>query len=496
MSKLYRKVLRLSTIYSLGSLGQNALAVILLPLYTSYLSPTDYGILALLELTTRLITRLVSPPINSAFNRFYYKPSYSERRGLLLFNLIVALLIKTTLLAALYWLLSGFLLSALFSGDQQLRFVVLLYGTTLVLEPLSELFLVYLRLREWARYFTFVSLAKVILSAGVVIYLLTQQELGLLAVIYGQIFNYLFVIVTILLPVLKELTPQFSLSILKEPLRFGYPLTVSSYSSMLLHSGDRYILNGLTSVSDVGLYSFGYRIATVLDTLLIIPISQAVYPTIYQKENNPEQQKQFIVTTALYYYVIGIFVTLGLSLYAKEAIMLLASQPEFWPAWTVVPVIAFSYMQNGLGRFFSWGTLLRNKSRHLSIMVLVSAVANIGLNLILIPVWGIMGAAFATLFAYLIWNGLALYYSLRFYDLRFPLYRFGHVSVIGIGLYVLSLPLLNGDSLPTNVIFKSLFLAAYPLLLLLTSFLTQEEKIFLQKLKVEAYTRLRKATPV
>ena len=69
---------------------------------------------------------------------------------------------------------------------------------------------------------------------------------------------------------------------------------------------------------------------------------------IYQREHNPEAQKHFIVSVATYYYLVGTFMALGLSLLAKEVIRLMASQPEFWGAWVIVPIIAFSYLQHGL----------------------------------------------------------------------------------------------------------------------------------------------------
>jgi O-antigen/teichoic acid export membrane protein len=490
MKKLYLKVLSQSSIYSLGSISQTVLTIILLPLYTRYLSPADFGILALMDLTILLITRLIVPPLDNALGRYYYKPEYSDKKELLLFNLMLVLVAKTALFALLYWFFSGSLVNLLFEGDAQLLYVVQIYVAILVSECISAFLLTYIRLLEVAKYFVFLSLSKLVLSTGLMVYLLTALDLGVLAVIYGQIFGACFLTVLTLPFMLREAKFQISLGVVKEPLKFGYPLVISGYSNLLLNSGDRYMLNMFSSVSSVGLYAFGYRIAALLNTILIVPLNQAIFPTIYQKEENPAEQRAFIATAATYYYFVGIFMALGLSLLAREAIMLLAA-PEFWPAWTVVPIIAFSYVQLGLGRFFKWGALLRNKSYHVSAMVLASALLNIGLNFFMIPLWGILGAALATLIAYIFWNGLTLYYSAKFYSLYFNLGRIGHITVVGVALYLVSLFVANTDSFILNILIKLLLLSIYPLLFFITGFFDSKETAYIQELKTKTYDKLR-----
>lgn len=483
MKKLYLKILSQSSIYALGNLSQSALAIILLPIYTRYLTPADYGILALMDLTILLITRLIVPPVNNALSRYYYKPGYVDQKGLLLFNLLVFLLVKAGCLGFLYWCLSGFIVYVLFGGNQEILYVVQIYVFILELECLTSFLLIYMRLREIAKYFVFLSLSKLVLSTGVILYLLMALDLGILAVIYGQIFGACFLTVMVLPLLLKEARFQISPAIVKEPLKFSYPLIISGYSNLLLESGDRYMLNVLTSVSSVGLYSFGYKISSLLNTVLIVPLNQAIAPIVYQKEESPDEQKRLIVTVATYYYFVGTFMALGLSLLAREAIMWLAS-PEFWPAWMVVPIVAFSYVQHGLGQFFKWGALLRQKSYHVSAMVLLSAILNIVLNFVMIPRWGILGAALATLMAYIFWSILKLYYSAKFYNLHFDLGRLGYITIIGILLYLMSLLVANTDSLILNLIIKLSILLSYPILFFLTGFFAPEEKAYMKEIRL------------
>src|SRR3990172_5543386 len=379
MKKMYRDVLSLSTVYAIGNMAQNAISVILIPLYTSYLTPADFGILALMNLTVSMLTSLISAPLTSAFGRFYFKPDYQDKNGILLFNLSVLLMIQTLLMAVMYVFLSDWICGLLFDKQDMIH-IVRLYTWVLILTSVSTFYLSFIRLLKMARYYVFLSLSNLLLSFFLIIYLLIGLKLGIMAVIYGNMFGLFYMTVLCMPFVWKYSTFRFSMSVMKEPLKYGYPLLLAGYSNLLIQSGDRYVLKIFRSLSDVGLYSFGYQIAGFLNTVLVNPTKDGLRPVVLQKEKHPEELKSFLVNSATYYYLSGLFVALGLSVFAKEAIMILARQKEFWDSWVIVPIISFSYVHHGLGNFFGWGLMMAQKSFHISASLLVSAAVNIGLN--------------------------------------------------------------------------------------------------------------------
>lgn len=481
MRKLYSRALFLSSAYLIGNIGQKALSFILIPLYTYLLSPKDFGILALMTITIALITNTVASPLGAAFGRFYYRPDYIEKKDIFLFNIFVLLVIQSVVLAALYWCFSKSLCSLLFSDNQSL-FLVQLCTIAIFLTPISSFLQSFIKIIEMAKYFVFMSLSNAVFSCGLIIYLLVIEKLGLLALIYGLIFDLCYRTILCLPILLKHSKFRFSLSVLKGPLIYGYPAIVSGYSLYLIQSGDRYVLKIFDSISTIGLYSFGYTIATLIYLLLVDPVTQGLLPIILKKESNKAEQKQFLITTANYYYLIGIFMALGMSLFAKEAIMILARQKEFWSCWVIVPIITFSYVLHGLGSFVGWGIVMKNKPVLISRNLLISAAVNLGLNFVFIPYWGIIGAAFATLISYIVWNGLKTYYSAKLYDLHFDLVRLMYITAIGVSLYLFSLIIANTGVLSFNIFIKFLILLAYPIIFLVTGFFTQKEKEYVQKL--------------
>lgn len=234
-------------------------------------------------------------------------------------------------------------------------------------------------------------------------------------------------------------------------------------------------------VNSVGLYSFGYSIARIIEGLLVTPFADGFTPTIRKLEADPMEQKKFVRISATYTYLIGMFMALGISVFSREAVMLLARREEFWESWVVVPIIAFAYVHHALAIFTGCGMAMKNKPYHISGILIASALLNIALNFALIPFLGLIGVAMATLISYVVWNILKMYYSAKFYELHFDLKRLTHIAIIGIGLYLLSLSLASGATLWLNLAIKILLLIAFPVLFLATRFFSDAERREMKK---------------
>ena len=475
-----KRTVQLGTVYSIGSISQGALFVLLFPIYTSFLSPQDFGIIGLMAITVSLLTRFVSALINSAFTRFYYAPEYKEKNGVLLFNLFLWALLTIACCAAIFWGISEYLAGVLLQ-DRNLAYLLKIYALILFLQPISSLFLCLLRMLEKAKYSVFTSISSLLISAGLTLYLLTILKKGVLSLIVGNLLSLIVTVIMILPVFINRATFRLSHTVLIPPLKYAYPLLLSEYSNLFIQSGDRYVLRIFGSVSMVGVYTFGYQIAGILQTALVTPIKQALQPIVLKQEEDPEAIRHFLRVGATYFYLIGCAACLLISLFSREILMLFARKEVFWGAWVIVPIITYSYVQHGLGNFVGWGMGLMKKSFHISGTVLVAASVNIGLNFLFVPRWGMLGAAFATVLSYIVWNCLKAYYSAKFYDLYFEIGRLLHITVIGFGLYGLSLLVTNNRTMEINVALKLLFFLGYPLILWGTGFFSKGEKEYLLK---------------
>ncbi|MFX0097200.1 MAG: oligosaccharide flippase family protein [Candidatus Hodarchaeota archaeon] len=481
VGKETRRLLSLSGAYLFGELGQKAVGLLLIPIYTSVLDTRDYGFLALMYAAVSLLVIVVTTPINRAFTRFYFHPDYKNRNKVLLFNLFILSTVKSALIAACVWEMDEFI-ARLLLGNASFHWFVDIFVLILFLQPMVLLFLSLLRMEEKAWLYVIVSGSQLILNASLSLYFLLHKKWGVSSLVYGDLIGMIFLVIVVFPFFVKRLEFRFSFRELLYPLRYAYPLLPTGYSSTILQVGDRYVLKYFGTISMVGTYSFGYAIGGILKLFAVEPVQKALIPIVYKQEREPGRLKDFLRKICTYYYMSIIFLCLGLSLFSREVLMVLARKPEFWDAWVVIPFIAFSFAQHGLGNFVAWGMSLMFKSIHISMILMVAAGVNIALNFVLIPIWGIVGAALATLISYLVWNALKMYYSAKFYALHFEVGRLVHITVIGAGLYLLSLLFAAGDNGWIGVSIKTLILLTYPFLLFVTGFVSEEEKEYLRKL--------------
>ena len=481
MIKKVKKLVYLGGLYSIGSIFEKGLSFFFIPIYTTYLGTLDYGIIGLMTVTVLLSQKLFYPPVNQGFVRHYYAPEYKDRQGLLLFNCLLFLALQALAFALIFFFLSKTIASHVLENEE-LILIVQIYAVILFFHPLSDFLLNFLRQIEKAKLTIMISWAHSLVFAAVVLSGLIVFNMGVMALIYGTLVGFIFKVCCIFPTFWKASEHKISFSVLAQPLKYGYPRIISGCSNLLIESGDRYVILIFSTLSSVGLYNFGYQIAGIINIIFVVPLTTALLPITFKQENNPESQKEFLRKTCTYFYLAGMFICLSLSLYSQEIIQIIARKEEFWESWTIIPIVAYSYILAGLGSFFDWGLVMTKNGFRLSINVMIGALVNIGLNFILIPYWGILGAAFATLLSFIALNGLRIYCSAKFFNLHFDMRRLVHITLAGVGLYLISLGIAQTDSLPVNLGLKFFILISFILIIFITGFFTPTEKQYLQKL--------------
>ena len=485
------RILMLSSRYAIGNVARPVLAFFLIPLYTIYLVPADYGILAILAIAGAVVMRTIDTPFASALHRFYYHPDYAEQKGALLFNLGLVVLAKVTVVALLFLLLAPTVSAWLFGSTQYVA-VVRLYSAILWLAPLSGLLAALVLMLERAWLYNILTLLNVVITVAVTVAMLVFLEWGVMGVVIGQIAGHLFMTAATVPILWKIIQPRWSFALVRAPLRFGYSTLPAGVSNVAVQTGDQYVLSIMVSMHQLGLFAFGSYIASVLPMLFGAPLTNGILPTIRQLEHDRERQRAFARQATTFLCVAGVFLALGISLYARDIIWLLASQAAFWPAWTVVPIIAFSHILHTLAGFTQTGICLGNRPGYVSAVVVIVALLNLGLNFVLIPLLGIHGAALATLVSFLVWNLLNVHFSARFYEMRFDLRRAGHAFLCGGGVLAVGLLLPTGMAWWLSLLLKGSILMGYPGLLLATGFFQRPEREWLIRL----LQRARSAGPI
>jgi O-antigen/teichoic acid export membrane protein len=259
---------------------------------------------------------------------------------------------------------------------------------------------------------------------------------------------------------------------LKEMLRFGLPLVPAGLGVWIMTMADRYFLQFLSTPQELGLYSLGYKFGMVVQGLIVGPFMLAWGPFFWSvaKEKDARDIYSSVLT---YFTLVAMAVALVLSVLSKQALEVMAA-PAFYGAYTVIPLIALSYVLYGCYLILPVGINLERKTKYLAAIVGVGAVVNLGLNYLLIPRYGMMGAAVATLIAYLLLPVGSYFVSNRYYPIRYEWRRIARIFVAAGLVYAGSL-FITADSTVITGVLKLLSLLGFPLLLFAFRFFKPEE---------------------
>jgi O-antigen/teichoic acid export membrane protein len=211
----------------------------------------------------------------------------------------------------------------------------------------------------------------------------------------------------------------FSSERLKELLHFGVPLVPLSLAHYVMTYSDRYFLRHFSGLNEVGLYAVGYRLASVVG-LLVFGFQSAWGPFVYSTYKEKEAKEVF-ARTFDYASVVVCFAILVLSLFSREVLSVFTTA-DYVEAYAVIPFISASIAAYGFGACFGIGIGIAKKNIHRAWGGMLAAVLNLGLNYLLIPHSGMVGAAVASLVSFLLLDVILMIISQRYYHVEF---RFG-----------------------------------------------------------------------
>ncbi len=419
-----------SAIYGLGGLVSRILAVLLLPLYTRYLSPSDYGKVETLIALTTVIGIALRMGIHSAFFRFYFDSPEPEAR-----RLVLRTSFWFTMAMATAGLVGGLLLAApiadaLFGSpdDSELvmaAFVGLWAGMNY--EQLTSLF----RVEERSVAFVSASLVNIFLTVGATLLLVVALDKGPIGVIVGNFTGTLLVYAVLIGYRREQLGLQFDRSLLREMNRFGIPLVPTALFLWVTNFSDRLFLVRLADTTEVGLYSVGVRIASAM--VLLLTAFRLAWPAFAYSIDDDREARRTYAFVLTYVVLVTTWVATGLALLSPWIVDWIAA-PAFAESSRVVGPLAFSTVAFAGYIVVAIGVGRAKRTQFNWVVTGAAAAVNIALNLLLIPPYGMMGAAIATIAAYATMFVGMVWWSQRIYAVPYQWRRVVTAAATGIAL--------------------------------------------------------------
>jgi O-antigen/teichoic acid export membrane protein len=464
LSAELRRLARHSAVYGVGGLVSRLLAVLLLPLYTHYLTRADYGAIETLIALTTVLVIVLRAGISSAFFRFYFDAKTDEQRVVVVrtsfwftmtmatAGLIVGLVFATPIAHAFNGMTPGLVRAAFIGLWAQMNY-----------EQLTSLF----RVEERSVQFAIASLANVLVTIGATVLLVVVWHQRALGVLVGNFTGTLVVYVVLLAYRRYQLGLQFDRTLFRDMNRFGMPLVPSGLALWAINFVDRLFLNTIAGAAETGLYSIGVRISSVI--IFLFTAFRTAWPAFaYSIEDDRVARRTYsFVLTYLLAACCWLTVTLGL---LAPWIVHVLTAPRFYAGARVVPLLCFAATAYAGYTVMAIGVGRARRTQFNWIITGVAAALNIGLNIALIPPYGMTGAAIATVAAYALMFVLMTWNAQHLYPVPYQWRRVVTLVAVAVGLTLVGK--LTDAPLPV----AALLALAYPLVLLPLGFYLPAER--------------------
>jgi len=459
-----RRLGKHSAIYGLGGVVSRVIAVFLLPLYTRYLDPPDFGAVGLLVGLSAVLVTILRAGISSAFFRFYFDAKNTAER-----LLVLRTSFWFTMASATAGLVAGVLLAEpladllLLDDANLVRAAFVGIWAQMNYEQLTALF----RVEERSGLFVVASLANIAITIATTLVLVVGYDQGALGVIVGNFIGTLVVYLALLGYRRAQLGLQLSRPLLREMNRFGVPLVPSALALIALNFGDRFFLNELVGTAEVGRYELGVRIASAM--VLLITAFRTAWPAFAYSIEDDDEAKRTYAFVLTYLIVAASWLALALGLLSPWLVRLLAT-PEYYEGGRVVALLAFGSVAYAGYIVMAIGVGRAKRTKFNWVITGAAAALSVVLNLLLVPRYELIGSGIAAASAY-----TAMFLGMCWYAQRvFPTpYQWRRVATAAGGAVALTV---LGKLLDVPLAVALALVAAYPLVLLLLGFTLPAER--------------------
>ena len=468
MSGYLRRLASTGAAYTAASIFSKLVAVALLPLYTRFLTPSDYGAAEIMFGAVVAASIVVRLGVIEALLRFYYRTDEVPDR--VVATSFAALFWAGTVAAIVLMPFAGPLSDLLLGVPDPALARVAIAGLWVL--TLSEFLLTVFRLDERARAFFVVTMLSVLVTIPVTVVLVAVLELGAIGLLVGSYGTGTAFVAGLILYHRRRLSLLPDRALLRRMMRFGLPTMPAELSLYSLSFIDRILIARMLGLTEAGLYSLAIKVSQSVN-VLVRGFQLAFPPLAYSIVDDDEARRAYSAVVTWFVAVMALVVT-GIWLVAPWIIRIFAA-PEFFEAHEAVgPVVA------GTALYALYMVLLvvlgRTGRTEFNFPATLAGVAvNVGLNLLLLPLWGIVGAGVSLGVSYLVVVALMYLFTQRLFPVPYEWGRLLRILLAAAAVIALGEALVPDDGLAPLAI-RLLLTAALPALLLATGFLAPEER--------------------
>ena len=465
-----------SLLYGIGHISSRLITFLLLPLFTNILSPREYGIIALVYTFIAFLTVILHFGLDASLLR-HYKPAEKNEKNKYVTSVYIPLLLINIVVLILFFLFKNNLAIYLLGVDNPLIF--LLMTLIICFDGLWSIPMTILRSDNRPILFVFFSLLNVITNILFVLFFVVYLKWSIVGIVASNVLSSgLLFAVTLPVIIRKISLRSLNYQVFKKLFNFGSPFIFAGIFSMIIELSDRYIIKYLLGLEMVGVYNVGHKLGMMM-LLIVMSFNMAWQPFFLDKKNQKDLKMlgRFINNTFLIFSILCCLIICFVEPLTNITIFNYKILGDnFSDSLIVVPWICFAYLFHGAYILQLPGPYITNNTIGVAFVRGFGAISNVGLNFYLIPIYGILGSAYATCLSFIIMALLIFFYNRKIFPLSYDYYKL-YCSILIVIIFMVI------NFFNPSLLYRLIFMLLLPVMLFLVGCF-DNEKINLIKNKI------------
>lgn len=473
-----KRLTKHSVVYGLSLILARSISFLLLPLHTHVFVQEAYGVVNLGYAYLAVVGVLYNFGFDSAFLRYYLLSDEPTERSRIFSTAYHSITIIAAILSIAGWVAAS-ALAQWQLGSTEYVYVMRLCSCILFFDALSTLPFLILRAEERSRAFAALKIFNVMINFAFNYFFIVRLNRGIAGVFEANLIASIFSVVTLGHLTIRHLGWQFRFSRFKELFAFGLPYVPSVLSVVIIDNISRVFLERYAGLATVGLFSAGYKLGMIMS--LMVAAFRFAWQPFFLSTSKQQDAKNIFSRVLTYFTLVCSVIFLGMCFFVDDLVRfdfggfrLLGT--EYWESTVIVPPVLLAYFFLGAYTIFIVGVQIEKKTIYLPLVTGIGAAVNIAVNYALIPYFGMMGAAWAAVFAYLAMAASLYIVSQRLYSIEYEWVRIAKMIIVVAGLFaidrIFAIPFFGRVGL----------LLAFPITLYILRFFNSSELARLKKL--------------
>ena len=404
MHKLFKN----TSLYTLGNILPQAVNFFLLPVYTKYLSPDQYGIVNSMQVLQSVLIILFSLSLERSIYRLYWDFNTEEEKKNFLGTITISVICISVFSLILVFIFRN-QIEHIYKNISFYPFYLYIILTTFF-TVFSLVPMISLMVKQQANTYIALSIFRFILNTGFILWFLVVKGEGAAGLLKGNLIANLLITPVFIFIIYKSINFRFKYRILKSSLIFTLPMIPSFVVSWVLNLSDRIFIERYFNLSDVGVYSLANRIAGITG-LLSSGFFMAYSPLFFELANNNKQDSEKnIFNYNTISIIIVLLIAFSVSFFSKELLVIFLDR-KYYEAYNLVPIMALSsvmiYVNGLIGLYYQQS----KKTKQDMYITILLGIINVLLNFLLVPIYNVYGAAASVLISFLIGGIVSYYYA-------------------------------------------------------------------------------------